>query len=79
MGHFSNGSEGDFYREHYCYHCINWKKDMKDYPAGCPIWDTHLLYCYGAKGKIRKILDFLIPYKDCQNGECRMFIKRTKR
>jgi len=77
MGYFSNGTEGIGYMESYCFNCINWQIDKKLKIGFCPIWDLHLNYSYELCNKKdnegKKMLDFLIPIKDCQNQKCQMF------
>jgi hypothetical protein len=54
MGHFSNGTEGEMYQEHYCFRCVHWNDDH-----GCPVWFLHELHV-GEKDW-RPTLDKLIP------------------
>lgn len=80
MGYFANGSEGEIYQANYCFKCKNWidKKDGKGY--GCAIWDLHILYSYelcNSKSKAKKMLDFLIPDRDCSNEECKMYLPKS--
>ena len=49
MGYFSNGAEGDFYRDGYCFRCVNWRDN--GYGEGCPIMDLHMLWNSDAVGK----------------------------
>ena len=75
MGHFSNGSEGEGYLNHFCFNCKEWRDRKDGKGEGCPIWDVHLLYVYNAKDEAKEILDFLIPRTDdgLGNCECSMF------
>ena len=81
MGSFSNGSEGMCYQESYCFRCVNWKKD--DFGMGCPVWDLHFTWSYELCNKKdnegKKMLDMLIPIKDCQNLRCNMFIAKEEK
>lgn len=78
MGYFSNGSEGEYYQSNYCFKCVNWKKD--EFGEGCLIWDLHLTWSYELCNKKdnegKQMLDILIPLKDCQNQQCKMFIEK---
>jgi hypothetical protein len=70
MGYFSNGTEGDMYREAYCDKC-KWDKDQK-----CPIWFAHGLYNYKDCNNPDSILHMLIPKRKAPefgNGECFFF------
>jgi hypothetical protein len=72
MAYFSNGTEGDYYWEKYCSHCLH--------DDGCPVMDIHTLYNYDAVGndadmKLAHVLDALIPRdKDGYNNKCNMFV-----
>lgn len=80
MAYFSNGTEGEVYRERFCDRCLYDERD-----GGCPIWFAHLAYCHDEHGKPGgAILDLLIPmlphtfsdgitYKIA--GECRFFTR----
>ncbi len=79
MAYFPNGDSGLFYKENFCFKCINWidKNDGRDF--GCPIWDLHLSYSYelcNSKSIAKKMLDLLIPMKECEYCECSMFQKK---
>ena len=70
MGYFSNGTEGDLYREAYCDKC-RWDKDN-----ACPIWMAHMLHNYAECNKAESTLHMLIPRKaapDFGNDECFFF------
>jgi len=73
MGYFSNGTEGDFYQEAYCFKCQHWSDDN-----GCPVWNLHLTYSYKMCNKPDSFLDELIPRnrKLCCNSKCKMFIEK---
>ena len=82
MGYFANGSEGEMYQVTYCFNCKN-RRDKKDGCGfGCAVWDLHLFNSYdlcNSKSKAKEMLDYLIPNKDANNGECRMFLEIKKR
>ena len=61
MGYFSNGTEGELYREAWCYGCRNWRDEGDGRGPGCPVMDAHFLYAYGARDDAKSILDLLIP------------------
>ncbi len=76
MGYFSNGSEGDNFRERYCEHCIHWVDEKDELGAGCPIMDAHVLYGYeecGSRSNAESILNLLIKRKSGPVNECVMF------
>jgi len=79
MAYFSNATEILLYEETYCWKCKNFR-DLKDGRGNrCPIWDLHLTYSYelaNSKSKAKKMLDFLIPYKNCEPKQCSMFLKK---
>ncbi len=63
MGYFANGTEGELFREQFCYQCVNWGADAlsrKSSSDGCPIMDVHVLHGYGASEDMKTILDQLI-------------------
>jgi len=72
MGYFSNGTEGEDYFETYCQNCIH------DTQGDCPVWNAHLMFCYGAKDSTESILNMLIPRsKDgLDNEQCAMFVRK---
>lgn len=82
MGYFSNGTEGDSYREKYCSRCAHYD------PEGdkeCPVWEAHLSFNYDQhtpegkrEGPVAQILDQLIP-RDAKvgNAKCAMFLARV--
>jgi hypothetical protein len=74
MGQFSNGTEGDIYREQWCDRCIH------DANNDCPVWNAHLVYAYRDKPAAENILNMLIPRsKDgLRNKKCRLFIPDTE-
>lgn len=79
MGYFSNGTEGDIYKEHWCRRCANCGDERGDF--GCAVWDAHFLYNYDQHTDegIRKVLNVLIPRaKDGGNERCLMFRERGK-
>jgi hypothetical protein len=74
MGYFSNGTEGDFYRERYC-DCCEFDKD-----ESCPIWNMHVQHCYNGSADAKHILDSLIPRsKDkLDNDTCFFFVRANR-
>jgi len=73
MGSFSSGTEGRDYVYTYCLNCKNYR-DLKDGRGfGCPIWDLHFLHNNVTQWET--VLHYFIPYKDCQNLQCIMFLK----
>ncbi len=81
MGYFCNGSAGEGYMSCYCWNCKNWRQKKGELGIGCPVWDLHLLYSYelcNSKSKAKKMLDFLIPWKNSNNQKCSMFSRRRK-
>jgi hypothetical protein len=81
MAYFSNGSEGDWFREQWCERCVNWREDEPD-NWGCPIIDLHMMGNYvqcedTESGKFwARVLSAFIPRKDDgYNDKCRMFIE----
>ena len=84
MGYFANGSEGDSYREEYCYRCINWRDKGDGRGDGCAIMDVHLLANYDQTPdtpearNIADMLNLLIRRdKDGENEECSMFLEKA--
>lgn len=73
MGYFSNGSEGECYREEYCDQCIH------DINNSCPVWNAHLARNYKDCNDDASILHMLIPRTEggLANGQCRMFLDTT--
>ena len=69
MGYFSNGTEGDCYREQYCSRCVH------DANLDCPIWNLHLTHNQSECNNPHSFLHVLIPRsKDgLYNAECRFF------
>lgn len=71
MAYFSNGTEGEMYRERYCDRC-KWDKDHK-----CPVWLAHLVHNYDDCNKDNSPLHLIIPRKkapDFGNEECFFFV-----
>lgn len=68
MAYFSNGTEGEVYRDHYCSKCVH------DQEHNCSVWLAHLLYNYSFQEK--SMLDLLIPRSKngLGNEKCTMFI-----
>ena len=73
MGYFANGTDGMAYEAKYCMKCIHYGDDEG---PGCPIWLAHLLHNYEECDNDESILHILIPRKDVENLQCRMFIKK---
>lgn len=74
MGYFSNGTEGELYREAYCDKC-RWDKGNQ-----CPIWNAHLVFNYEECNKPESVLHMLIPKgkaPDFGNGECYFFMPES--
>lgn len=61
MAYFSNGSEGDYYQDRYCFKCQFWHEDDQGREQGCPIWLLHLLHV--GEREWQSTLDRLIPMK----------------
>lgn len=81
MAWFSNGTEGEIYRERYCDRCVN-NRDLNDGRGeGCPIWDAHLLFMEGdKKPDAQEVLDHLIPRETDPPGfaaQCSMFLEAS--
>jgi hypothetical protein len=74
MGQFSNGTEGDIYREQWCDRCV---RDAKN---DCPVWNAHLVHANSDEPGIGNILNMLIPRsKDgLHNEKCRPFVADTE-
>jgi hypothetical protein len=67
MGYFSNGTEGEMYKEEYCSKCVHAK-------GGCAVWDAHMIHNYAECNKDESILHLLIPKaKPFGNDQCLMF------
>lgn len=80
MTYFPNGTEGEMFKERFCYHCKNWR-DMNDGRGeGCPIIDLHILWNYDAIGKDadkikHEALEHFIPTGEPGAfDECKMFL-----
>lgn len=71
MGYFSNGLEGEYYQEKYCFKCKHWTDEK-----GCPVWNIHLLYNYDSHSVSSGILNTFISRSGINNKECEMFIKK---
>ena len=71
MGYFSNGTEGDMYREQYCSRCEH------DQNNDCAVLLAHLLYNYDDCNNEKSILHLLIPRRKdgLGNEQCKMFIE----
>lgn len=67
MAYFSNGTEGELYREQYCARCVH--------EPTCPVWLLHLTRNYAESNNPDSILHVLIPMrKDGFAGKCTMFV-----
>jgi hypothetical protein len=76
VGYFSNGTEGELYRERYCERCVHDRGE-----AFCPVWEAHLWFNADQHedNAVKEFLDILIPRRpDGSNGECRMFLPEGK-
>ena len=72
MGYFANGTEGEYYEEHYCRDCVH---NLEKY--GCPCLDAHLMWNYDECNNKDSILHKMIPRKDAENLEC-IFYRKVK-
>lgn len=82
MGYFSNGTEGELFKERYCYGCQNLKEDEEFGGDYCPILDLHLLWNYDAVGcnadQTKKMaLDHFIRRDKNGDQSCQMYLPRT--
>ncbi len=88
MAYFSNGTEGEVYRERFCYRCLHC--DVGEDARECPVWSAHWYYAYGqsSNAELSSVLTMLIPmephtFKDGLTvnvaGQCAMFIERGER
>ena len=70
MAYFSNGTEGELYKNEYCRRCVH------DANQDCAVWLVHLIHNYGSKED--SILHLLISRsKDgLSNEQCKMFIRK---
>ena len=85
MGYFSNGTEGEAFREGFCYRCVNWRDLNDDRGPGCPIIDVHYGWNYAQfkDETARVILGTLIRRVDTlasdglpiNDNECAMFLR----
>lgn len=75
MAYFSNGSEGEYYRERYCERCVH---DGHGENV-CAVWRVHQLFNYERlkDGRLAVILDELIPRTEdgCGNAQCTLFLE----
>jgi len=81
MGYFSNGTEGEIYRDDYCQRCLHWQDLDDGRGEGCPVWNLHLIFNRDQlnsegepEGPIHWILSTLIPEKRGHNDQCAMFV-----
>jgi len=81
MGYFSNGSEGRFYQEKWCFQCAHWPENADD--RKCAILTMHQLYNNEQSNKnfngklIKRFLEMFIPRdKNGDNEKCLMFVQR---
>ncbi len=74
MGYFPNGTSGEYYQDQWCEHCKHWPPDPED--GMCPVWQIHLEHNYDQvqNEKLASILGALIPTKEIENLECKMFM-----
>jgi len=70
MAYFSNSSEGESFKESYCYSCVHWNDKDDGRGFGCPVMDVHILFNSGHLDNqlIKRILNIFIP------AGCSMFI-----
>ena len=73
MGYFSNGTEGLFYQENFCFRCQNFRGEPE--LQGCPAWDAHLLFDLTENADL---LDLFIPRDGIHNKQCTMFLEEVK-
>lgn len=82
MGYFSNGTEGDMYRETYCERCEHGRND------DCAVMEAHRVYNYEQhkNSALAAVLDYLIPRGTRRfsdgidtpvNEECAMFLVKN--
>ncbi len=73
MAYFSNGTEGEMYKEQWCERCIH---DGHGENA-CPVWTMHLTYNYDQfeNPDVKAILHQLIPRNGIHNEQCSMFVE----
>ena len=71
MGYFSNGTEGEIYRDKYCSKCVH------DLNNDCAVLLAHLLYNYDDCNNDKSILHLLIQRTESGlgNKQCEMFIE----
>lgn len=81
MGYFSNGTEGLFYQERYCFagadgnYCINFKDEDDGLGLGCPVWDMHIWF--NENKEYAKICNHLIPRnRYAENCRCIWFDRK---
>ncbi len=88
MAYFSNGTEGEMYREDFCHRCQHY--NAGDEARECPVWSAHWYYAYGqsSNAELSSVLTMLIPmephtFKDGLTvkvaGPCAMFLAREGR
>jgi len=67
MGYFSNGTEGNAYRDEYCRECVHGQ--------GCAVWAAHMEHNYNECNNEASILHILIPRSKDKvgNEKCTMF------
>ena len=72
MGYFSNGTEGLIIRSSFA------TAVSTTFGQDCPVWLAHMLHNYKECNNEDSILHLLIPRKGITNGQCLMFLPRTK-
>lgn len=74
MGYFSNGTEGQVYREDYCDKCLH------DVNNNCAVWNLHLTRNYAECNNENSILHELIPIAEdgLSNEQCRMYVPNVE-
>jgi len=77
MGHFSNGTEADRYRQTFCDNCLNDENSLMDMDDGCPIWDAHFINNSSKVKSVIAILELFIPRVDGVNQECTAYLPKV--
>lgn len=70
MGYFSNSTEGAFYEDKYCQHCVHYHPDYS-----CPCLEAHALWNYDECNKKNSILHKMIPRDKTGNQKCIFFVE----
>ena len=76
MGYFANGAIGMDYEAQWCERCIH--EGGPEYEdGGCAVWLAHMEHNYAECNNPNGILHILIPRKNGENQQCRMFVEKT--